>query len=83
VWCDSGYDGGVKGRRNVLGVLMKRREVADVRTKDNLTIWSGMIKTPDHGQPLVEKVWEAIGQIGQVFTVSRHPPQYHEKHRIG
>jgi hypothetical protein len=83
VWCDDGYEGGGMGRSREMGVFKKQWEVADVNTRENLTSWSGVIKTPDHGHPLAEKVCEVIGQIGQVFTISRHPPRNYEKHRIG
>jgi hypothetical protein len=64
-------------------VFRKRRGVADVSTKENLTKWSGMVKTPDHRRPLAEKGFGVIGQIGQVFTVSHYPIRNHEKYPIG
>jgi hypothetical protein len=39
--------------------------------------------TPDHGKTVVEKVFEVIGQIGQVFAVSLHPARIDEKYQIG
>jgi hypothetical protein len=59
----------------------KYREVADMRTMENLTKWSVMIWIPDHGQPLEQEGFKVLGQIGQVFTASRHLLQNHEKHR--
>jgi hypothetical protein len=52
---------------------MKRREVVELRTQENLTIRSAMIQISDHGGPLVGRVFKVIGQIGQLSTVSCHP----------
>jgi hypothetical protein len=53
----------------------------DLRTQDNLTTWSEMIQTADHGQPLEEEGFTVLGQIGQVFKALRYPLRNHEKHR--
>ena len=82
MWCDGGYDGEGMGRSRERGVFEKPCEVENGATRGNLTIWSGMIKTPDHRRPSAEQVFRVVGQRGQVFTGSRYPVRTHEGHPI-